>query len=201
MPVDRWSGALLRGLVLFASALGHPSIAAGQAEAPFSSLSLSAGLGAHVGRDQLREYWRPGRAVIARVETPFHVGSVAVSVARARFAALRAEQPDFVALSRSVEWNLRRTVIGGVDGFAGGRVGAFDMRFENPPTARGNPDENELLAGLQAGIRVRLPPRTAFRMALETERVFTRVPMDISVVTAALEYGFPTPAWMVAVLR
>lgn len=195
----RWRSAIV-GAAAGAALLAPASLPA-QAAAPFSTFGVSGAVTLDVGRDRLRELWRPGHGGMVRLATPFYAGSVAISAQLAHFRARGDEQPDFRAITRAAEWNAVLPMRGGAEAFAGVQLGAMDMTFLGPAAQTGNPDENELLVGAQGGLSVPVHGGVGIALTVSRRRVLTHVPIDLDYTSAGLEYRARTPAWLRGVLE
>lgn len=175
--------------------------AAAQADAPWSRLEVGVAGAATLGSGDLHALWRPGPGAEVRLSTPFHFGSVGVSATRLPFRSRSPERPHFRATLAAAEWSVTPQVARGVRVLARVQVGALDMRFHREGEQIANADENELTLGVQAGFTAQVFDRMQLLLVGGRQRVATRIPMHLSVVTAGASYSVATPRWLREVLR
>lgn len=182
--------------------LGLAAAPAGaQADAPWSRLEVGVGGAATLSIGELHPLWRAGPGAALRLSTPFHLGTVGVSATRLPFRSRSAERPHFRATLAAAEWSVTPRVAGRVQALAGVQVGVLDMRFHRDGDPIANADENELALGVQAGLTARVADRVRLRLVAGRQRVATRVPLHLSMLSAEVSYSAATPRWLREVLR
>lgn len=179
---------LLLLLLLSATALGA------QQRAPFGTMEVMVGGVGVVGLGLLEDYWRAEHGGAIRVSTPFYVGSAAATIQILEFDARSPDQPPFGMRTYALEWSLEGAVAGGVTLGAGIQAGAASMTFDDDGRFWQNVDENEFVAGLQAGLSVGGRRGAGATLRGTHRRLFTRHPIDLTSLTVGIHYTFTTPA-------
>ena len=170
--------------------------------APFSTIALRATALSTIGRDGLRDWWRPSSGAEVEASTPFPVGEAGVAIARVPFHSLDAAQPDFDATIVSLRWGLARRVGGPAVARVHLTLGDFMMHFvDTSPTSQGLTRESELLVGAGARLDLRLARWLALSGGAGYQRVLTRVPINLVTFDAGARLSAPTPHWLRGVLE
>lgn len=167
--------------------------AAAQSRGPFSTLELLAAGAADVQIGDLDDFWRPGRGWLIRLSTPFYLGTAAAGFQNASYAARSVEQPDFRLRTATVEWNVDVRSAAEVRGFAGVHAGATAMNFVERVQKTDNVDENEFVAGLQAGLSVPIGGGFGATVFAAHRKTYTRHPLRLSFLALGIHYSRATP--------
>lgn len=168
---------------------------------PFSTLTISAGMATDLATGRLADYWKTEPGGYLRVATPFYLGDIALAAHRTSFPTKDAARPDFHLLTTTIEWNAELGLPRGAAAFGGAQVGSAAMHFEDNDDIAGNENENEFLAGIQAGVEVPIARGVGFTVVGSQRRIFTRIPMRLTSVGAGLHVTFRTPGRLREILE
>lgn len=171
----------------------------GQSPPPFSRLELLAAGAVDVGIGDLADFWRSRHGGLLRLSTPFYFGTAAAALQSSSYDALRPEQPDFRMRTATVEWNYTAPLIARARVFVGAHAGATAMNFIEQQTD--NVDENEFLAGVQAGLSIPIAGGFGATVIGTRRRVYTRHPLRLTSVVIGLHYSRRTPGLLREVLE
>lgn len=170
--------------------------AAAQAPGPFSRIEVSTAGSVNVNRERLHDLWGSDPGGLVRFATPFHVGSIALSAELTPFAAIEPGLPDFDALAVALEWGVERTILPGFRGSVGVQIGNMRFAFIDPESGELARSESELLLGVRAGLRQRVVGLLGLTAEAHHQRVFTRLPIDLTFASVGLDYSFDAPRWL-----
>lgn len=181
--------------------LGAARPADAQRAEPFSTLTVSAGVGRTANESALRTAWRPGTAVEGRLETPFYAGAVDVLVRYMAYESTRAGITDFDGTDVHLGWHLTAVLPLGVRMGAGVRLGAYRMTFADVPASSNQHSEHEIATALTTRLERELGSGWRLSVMASSERVLLARPVRRVFVGAGLSRTFGTPGWLQEVLR
>lgn len=177
-----------------ALALATPFAGAGQAAEPFSALEIGLAGALNVNRGLLHDFYSPGPGGTLRMAAPFHLGHVGGEIRVLPFSARHPSQPDFYAATVVAEWGGRGGLLPGVAATGGVQLGNMIYAFFNSSTGEHAVTENEMVAGVRAGLSARPTDRWTAYAGLVVHRVFNRVPITLTVLDAGVGYTLGLPA-------
>jgi hypothetical protein len=184
------------GLSVAASAFGQTP----DSVRDFSTLTVRGAAGPQHTDDRLARFYTPGTALSLEAGTPFQIGELSASVARAKYQSVGSMHPDFTSLTAALGWRYLLTSRA-VDAGLGVHFGAMQFAFRDSVIDPGQRDEREVLMGVNALLSVHVASHVSAIVEGSYSHVWLHVPVHIASLTVGLGYSATMPAWLRDFLR
>jgi hypothetical protein len=163
--------------------------------APYSTITVRAGVTNVRPLDQLKNYYTGGSGPSLEVRVPTELGELGLMVDGAKF---QGTAPQFYSISTNevaIDWQGRASV-GRISVLGGMRVGNFQMSFSSPTQPGVDNGTNEFMIGPTATVDCRLTG--ALAATASGTWLFlpsaTRAHLGVAMIGAG--YTFGTPGWL-----